>query len=148
MIEGSYELNPLFAADIDRLTRVSPRFILVLLVYSILIGAVWYIFVPLLGIPEMYTFALGAVLLLQGPVQVRHVRNISAFKHARDGESITGRIAYSRRFNYTASAIEFISFAGLYLVLAFLAASWLLAGGAFGCAVLALRHARILRQGK
>jgi hypothetical protein len=143
VVEGSYELNPLFTRDIDRLARLSPRFLFVLLVYSIFVWAVWVIFVSVLDIPQMYVFTVGAVLLLQGPVQLRHVRNIQTFKQVLNGDGIAGRIEYTRRFTYQASALEFIAFAGLYLVLALLAASWLLAGGAFGCAVLALRQYRM-----
>ena len=145
VVEGSYELNPLFAPDIDRLRRISPRFTFVLLIYSLFVSAVWVIFLPVLDIPDMYLFTVGAILLIQGPVQLRHIRNIQFFKHALDGEGITGRIEYSRRFTYRASATEYISFAGLYLALALLVSNWFLAGGAFGCLILSLRQNRILQ---
>lgn len=142
-VEGSYELNPLFTSDIDRDRPLSPRFLLLLFLYSIFLVAVWFVSIRLMGLPQLYAFTLGAILLIQGPVQVRHVRNLVSFGHAKDRDGISGRIELSRRFSYTSSAAEFGAFAGLYLLLGLLALSWLLVGGAFGCALLGLSHRRL-----
>lgn len=144
--EGSYELNPAFVDDIDQLRRFSPRFVIVLLAYIVFVLSIWFIAVRLFDLPQLYAFALGAVLLIQSPVQIRHARNVFVFQRARDQDGISGHINYTRRFSYRASAVEFVAFSALYLILALLASSWLLAGGAFGCAVLALSHFRLLRR--
>jgi hypothetical protein len=143
--EGSYELNPRFTADIDKLRPVSPRFLVMLLIYSALLWAVWNLSVAILGIPQVYDFFVGAILLVQGPVQVRHIRNLVAFTHARAQRGMSGRIVYSRAFSYKASAVEFLAYAGLFLVLAALTSSWLMVGGTAGCAGLALNHYRLSR---
>ncbi len=139
VLEGSYELNPLYAKDVDRLRALSPRFLASLAVYSLLIWAAWYVFVGFLWLPQAYHILIGAVLLAQGPVHIRHVRNIAAFHHAIHGDGIEGRIQYTRWFSFRLSAIEFLSFSVLYAALALLSGSLLLLGGAIATAVLALK---------
>lgn len=142
VLEGSYELNPMFISDVDRLRRISPRFIALLALYSLLIWVFWYLSARLILLPQLYAFFVGAVLLIQGPIHVRHVRNIVAFRHAKNGDGISGRIEYARRFSYTASAVELLAFSAVYFALALLSGRWLLVGGAFACTILAVRHYR------
>jgi hypothetical protein len=133
VLGGSYELNPRFVSDIDRVRKISPRFIASLILYSLLIWGVWYLTVIWADVHKMYRFVAGGVILVQGPIQVRHMRNILAFRHARDKEGISGRIEYSRAISYAASALELVLFSGLYLALAFVAGRWELAGHWHAC---------------
>ncbi|HET7011737.1 MAG TPA: hypothetical protein VFI11_13255 [Anaerolineales bacterium] len=139
VMEGSYELNPAYAADVDRFRAVTPRLLATVTLFSILIWLAWYVFVDRSWFPPAYTFLVGVVLLVQGPVHVRHFRNIATFRHANRGDGIGGRIEYGRRFAYRLSSIDLLSFAGLYAVLGLLAQSLFLLGGAFSTAMLALR---------
>ena len=145
-LEGGYELNPVWAKDVDRLRALPPRFVAGLALYSLLIWALWYLSVGLSWFPRGYAFFAGAILLVQGPIHMRHIRNIVVFRHAKNQEGIQGRIQYTRRFSYKVSAVELLAFSTLYLVLAFLSESLLLLGGAFGTAVLAFRSYQASRK--
>jgi hypothetical protein len=138
-LEGSYELNPAFVNEVDQLRALSPRFLARIGMFSLLIWAFWYLSVQLSWLPQAYPFFVGAILLVQGPIHIRHIRNIIAFRHARTGDGIAGNIQYARRFSYWLSTVELLSFSGLYLLLALLAGSVLPLGGSFGTVVLALR---------
>src|ERR1051325_146092 len=51
---GSYELTPYYQPEIDRLRLISPRFVLMLALSSLAIGLVWWLAVPLLGLPVLF----------------------------------------------------------------------------------------------
>lgn len=144
--EGSYELNPQFTGDVDNLRRLSPRFLLTLVAYAALVWAIWFLSVDVINIPAFYSFTLGLILLVQGPVQVRHVRNLVTFRHATSQEGISGRVVYARSFSYKASGAEFLAYAVLYLILGLLTSRWMLIGGAVGCAALARNHYHLSRK--
>lgn len=146
VLDGSYELNPRFASDVDQLRKISPRFIGLIALYSVVIWGLWLLTVRMLEVPLVFEFAVGAILLVQGPIHVRHVRNVLVFAHATERGGVTGRIEYSRQFSYTASAVELLSFSVLYLIVALLASSWLIAGGALACAVQAFGHFQASRR--
>jgi hypothetical protein len=145
-LEGSYELNPAFVKEVDRLRALGPRFVAMLGIYSLAILGIWYLCVGLSWFVQGYLLFIGAILLPQGPVHLRHIRNIAAFNHANKRDGIAGRIHYSRRFSYRLSAIELVSFSGLYLVLAGLSGSPLLLGGSIGTALLAMRSYQAWRN--
>jgi hypothetical protein len=138
-LEGSYELNPRFAEDVDRLRPLPLRFLIMLALYSFMIGAIWYLMVNLSWVPRAYPLFVGAILLPEGPIHIRHIRNIVAFRRAIRRQGIEGRIEYTRQFSRVASAAELLSFSVLYLVLALLCDSSLLLGGGLATAGLALR---------
>jgi hypothetical protein len=145
-LEGSYELNPRFAEDVDRLRVLSPRFLIMLALYAFVVWAVWYLTVGLSWLAQAYPLFVGAILLPEGPIHIRHIRNIVAFRRAIDREGVEGRIQYTRRFSRVASAVELLSFSVLYLVLALLCGSSLLLGGGLGTAGLALRGYQASRK--
>ncbi len=138
-LEGSYELNPLYAHDVDHLRPLPPRFVGILALWCLVVLAMWYLYVHLSWLPQAYTFFVGLILLGHGPIHLRHVRNIVAFRHANDLDGIDGNIRYTRRFSQQLSAVEFLSFSVLYAVLALLCGSVLLLGGALATSTLALR---------
>ena len=86
----------------------------------------------------MYSFLLGALILLQLVVQMRHFRNLNLFRAAAD--AIRGRIEYSRRLMLRSSAFELFEFSCLFFVLFAFTGSWFILGGAVGCFSVAVKH--------
>ena len=144
--EGSLELTPYYQADIDRLRRVSPRFILAVVWSVLLLELIWYLSFVVLKLPAAFEFVLGGLALREAAVLMRHARNIAMFRAARAGWGLEGKITYARRLSLRQSAVEFWTYTALFGLLALLTASWLLAGGAFACAVTGWQHWRRARQ--
>jgi hypothetical protein len=143
VFEGSYELTPYFQRDIDSLRIVSPRFVLALLVNSILLFAVWRLTQP--ALPQLYAFFLGALILTQLSVHIRHLRNLFLFRTALT-DAVRGRIEYDRPVSLRASAIELLSFSVMFLVIFAFTQSWFVLGGCVACLSLAAKHWRLARK--
>lgn len=137
---GSVELTPYYQKDVDRLTRLSPRFLLMLILSSALLFVLWTLAVLIAKLPALFSFALGAALLLEGVIHVRHFRNILLFQYARESKGIAGKIEYERWVTLRSSAVEFFSFAALYLFAFLISGRWFFAGGAIGSCSVGLRH--------
>jgi hypothetical protein len=132
-----YELNPVFERDVSRLRIVSPRFVVILVATSGLLYLIGYMS---RSIPEMFVFVLGALLLVEVAIHIRHVKNIVLFRSlAREG-AVEGRISYARWLSYRVSATEMLAFAVLYVLSYFLSASLFFLGGATTCLLVALKH--------
>ena len=144
--EGSLELTPYYQADIDGLRRVSPRFILALLLSVLALELVWYLSMVVLQLPAFFEFLLGGLVLRQAAVIMRHARNIALFRAARSGQGLEGQILYGRWLALRLSVIDMFSFAVLFGLLAVITGSWALAGGSFACAVTSLQHLRRARK--
>jgi hypothetical protein len=144
VFEGSYEITPMFQADINALRRISPRFVVLLIVTT---GYVWFMRAPLSGSPyDSYPMLLGVMFLLEATVHARHFRNWFQFKYVVPG--MKGRLEYPRAAMLMASAWELFLFACLYggpwvvTVHPFLLGGTLSNGfAAFGHYRLAKRHA-------
>ena len=147
VIEGSYELTPFHQGDIDALRRFSPRFLLALLLPCAALPLVWLVGNADTTSLPMYELALGAIILLQLTVHVRHLRNYFLFRAMIAGEGIAGRIEYARRTILTQSAVELFAFAALYGAVFVLTRSWFVLGGALGCSVVGVQHRQLARQG-
>jgi hypothetical protein len=143
--EGSFELTPGYQADVNALRRVSPKFIAALCITSCLWWTLWLL-AARTGFRELYEVPLGALVLAELAVHVRHLRNWFLFSAIVNGKGVEGRVSYPRAFILKASAVELLGFAGLYAILFFLSGSWFLMGGAVKCASLALQHAKLARQ--
>ena len=143
VFEGSYEITPYFQRDIDSLRRLSPRFILALLWSSVVLFVLW----RLVGqsTPEMYCFALGAMILVQLAIHMRHFRNLFLFRAAASN-AVRGRIEYSRRVILRSSSLELLEFSGLFLSLFAFTHSWFVLGGGVGCLSVAHKHWRLARR--
>jgi hypothetical protein len=144
--EGSLELTPVFQKDVDRLRKFSPAFYLRLLVSAILLPAIWYLSLVLLGMPQFFLFAAGGLFLREAVVHLRHFRTIALALFARDPSGMQGKIHYARWFNLKVSGVEILSFAGFYLLLAGALGSWFFLGGAVSCLVTGLSHWRMSRK--
>jgi hypothetical protein len=148
VFEGSYEITPYYQNDVDRLRIFSPRFVAALAATGAIQVMIWFLTMRALILPDIYFFALGAMVLVELTIHVRHVRNLFLFRSLAAGEGITGRIEYPRPIMLRLSAVEILSFAGLYLVLFVFTGSWFVLGGAMACLSLAFNHQKLARAHK
>ena len=146
VFEGSYELTPYHQADIDALRRFSPRFLFALVAASALLAGLWFLSVDDSFAPKVYETALGALILIQLTIHVRHVRNYFLFKAVLSGQGIGGRMEYTRPTMLTHSSVELFSFAALYGLLCIPTASWFIFGGAVACVIVGTKHRQLARE--
>jgi hypothetical protein len=144
VFEGSYEITPYYQRDINALRRVSPRFLAALLLSLVWLAAVWWLADQ--WWPPVYPFALGAVILLELAIHMRHVRNLVLFRAIVGSEAVRGRIEYPRRLMLRMSSIELLAFSGLFMVMFLFTGSWFVLGGAATCLSLGGQHLRLARQ--
>ena len=140
--EGSLELTPYYQADIDRLRRVSPRFILAVATSVLALELVWWLSMVVARAPGLFEVLLGGLVLREAAVILRHARNIALFRAARAGQGLEGQVHYARWLALRLSAVDLLSVAALCGLLALATGSWFLFGGAFACAVTGLQHWR------
>jgi hypothetical protein len=142
--EGSYELTPFFQKDIDRLRTFSPRFVAALLWGVSMLTLLWWL---TRGIwPEAFQLSVGALVLPELAIHVRHIRNFVLFRQTLGGQGVRGHIEYSRFLSLRLSAFEILAFAGLFLV-GFLGTwSYFLLGGAITCLSMAGGQLRLARK--
>lgn len=144
VFEGSYEITPMFQADVNALRRISPRFIALLVASTAYVW--WMADLNSKGqTRDLFDVVIGALVLVQLTVHVRHLRNWFLFRAVRQGR-VTGRIEYSRHFMLRASAFDLVSFSGLYATLFVLTDNLFVLGGAIACAFLAMNHYRLARR--
>lgn len=138
---GSFELNPLYEDEVEAARSVSPKFIAVLILSTVIIISLWYL-ADLFDYPYLFDFIYGGLICSQGVVHLRHYRNLAMAKVYRQG-AITGRITYERWFILKHSAWDIFAAGIFFLFLALIEKSWFLAGGFFSCSVLALQQGRL-----
>jgi len=143
--EGSYELTPYFQKDIDRLRAISPRFLFALAWGVLVLVFVWWM-ARRAGWEEVYVFVLGALVVSELAIHVRHVASLFTFHAARDDNAILGQIKYSRAFSLRMSSINMFAFAGMFAVVFAFTQSWFVLGGAARCLYLALEHRDLRRN--
>jgi hypothetical protein len=139
--EGSYEITPYFQKDINSLRLISPRFLAMLLLSGSLLSLVWVLDGQ--SQVEFYEFVLGAMMLVQLTIHVRHLRNLLLFRAINYTDAVRGRIEYSRALLLRMSSSECLVFSGLFLVLFAFTQSWFILGGVIGCLSLAVKHRRL-----
>lgn len=138
VLEGSFELNPLFQRDVDTRTFLSLRFLIALTFGSILIPTYWVLIAP--SSPGLYTFVLGAAISAELAVHIRHLKNLYLFSSRLTGEQVHGRIEYARPLILRMSSVEILGFVILFAVVFAFTGSWFAAGGMVSCSVLSLKH--------
>ena len=141
--EGSYELTPYFQRDIDSLRVISPRFVLALLITSIILLLIWQSLQTLA--PQVFYFLLGAFISSLLSIHIRHIRNFFMFR-AASTDAVRGRIEYSRPLSIQVSSIEMLSFAGMFLVLFAFTGSWFILGGAISSLSISAKHSKLARK--
>jgi hypothetical protein len=144
VLEGSYEITPFFQRDIDSLRLISPRFLAMLFVSTLLLAIVWVFSVQ--WVPELYVFASGSMILIELTVHIRHLRNLFMFRAIAKSDCVRGRIEYSRPFILQMSSNELFVFSGMYLLLFVFTQSWFVLGGATSCLSNAIKHRRLSRK--
>jgi hypothetical protein len=142
--DGSYELTPVFQRDVDALKMVSARFLVALASSLAAVGLVWLLASTRFLL--LYAFLLGAMLLVELTVHVRHVRNLAMFLDVAKGGVIRGRIEYSRPAMLRMSAVELAAFAGVYFIIFLFTESWFVLGGAASCLSTARKHFILARK--
>lgn len=147
VFEGSYELTPAFQKDIDMLRRVSPRFIIALVPSTVFLCLLWQISTQLQDW-RYYVYTIGALILLQLAIHIRHLRNWFLFRYGFGPQGMKGHIEYPRELVLRMSALEILLFAVVFLILYALSANLLFLGGATSCAVTAFKHYRLARKHK
>ncbi len=140
VFEGSYELNPVFQRDIDAAKRLSPRFLLALVSVNVLLALMWWLTHQPPQRPTAYELALGAFVLLELAIHMRHFRNMYLFNTAFGPGGIQGSVLYPRSVSLRLSAFDALSFSLLYLVLFVATGSSFILGGVASCLVLVLKH--------
>jgi hypothetical protein len=141
-IEGSYEITPFYQSDVDALRRVSPRFVAILVMG---VGALCLLGGMRYAPAGVFAFMLGALILLQLAVHVRHVRNYVIFR-AMASDEIRGRLEYTRPLLLKSSSIEIAAFAAMFAILFVFTGSLFVLGGAFGCSIVAVQHWNLMRR--
>jgi hypothetical protein len=144
--EGSFELTPQYQKDINELKPVSPRHIILLFVYSLIIFILWWVFVYLFVYPWLYKFYLGMFLLMEVAVHLRHLRNVFLVREIRKSGGVDGQITYRKWFSYRVSAFDLYLFGGLFLLIALLTFSAFFFGGAIMCFGTAFKHNRLAKK--
>jgi hypothetical protein len=142
-VEGSYELNPTWQAEIDAGRRFTWRMVGVAVALAALLLAMRY--VVELGELDAAIFAVaaGAVLLLQAPTIMVHANNLQTFRDLADPTAITGSVRLSRWLVLRQAAGYLVRFAALWLVLWVPSQQAFFLGGALSCLLFARRLAML-----
>lgn len=142
VFEGSFELTPQFQADIDALRWISPKFLTALTVSTGMLALIWW--QSSISGSAIYLFVLGATVLLELAVHMRHFRNVYQFRTCFGRDGIRGRLEYPREVTLRLSAFELLEFAVLFFIVSFVTGSVLFVGGAASCLAQAVKHRRWL----
>jgi len=146
--EGSFELTPQYQKDIDALKPVSRLHIVLMIAYSLLIVAIWWLTRIVVYIRWSYVLYLGMFLLLEVAVHLRHLRNVSLIREIKKNGGVEGQISYRKWFTYRISAFEFYMFSVLFLLIAALTYSLFFLGGAIMCFGTGFKHSRMAIKAK
>ena len=146
--ESSFELTPQYQKDIDALKPVSRLHIVLMIAYSLLIVAIWWLTRIVVYIRWSYVLYLGMFLLLEVAVHLRHLRNVSLIREIKKNGGVEGQISYRKWFTYRISAFEFYMFSVLFLLIAALTYSLFFLGGAIMCFGTGFKHSRMAKKAK
>ena len=146
--EGSFELTPQYQSDIDALKPISKRHVVLLLLYSLIILILWWVFNFLLVFPWLYKLYLGMFLLIEVAVHLRHLRNVFLIHEIRKSGGVDGQVTYRKWFSYQLSAFDLYIFGGLFLITAAITFSPFFFGGAIMCMGTGFKHSRMGKKAK
>lgn len=143
---GSYEMEAIFQKDIDGLRRVSPSFIRYLLLSSALLLLVWWISLRWAQVPAFYIVTVGAYLLVELMIHMRHLRNIVFFRSLGVPGAAEGHLRYARWVTERVHTLDLSAFAVLFAICYVVSGEILFVGGVLGCLGTLRRHARNARR--
>jgi hypothetical protein len=133
-----YELNPILQKSVERQRFLSPRFVILWVVSSAIVGLyVWW--TVSWGFLDIAVAVVGAVVLLQAVILFRHVRGLLTFGLLRSSDGAEGFIRYREWFSQRTATHETMLFGCLLLALAAVESSVFLLGGAVANFALGLR---------
>ena len=142
-VEGSYELNPTWEADIDAGRRFTWRMVGVAVLLAALLLAMRYLIELEELDPAVFAVAAGAVLLIQAPTIMVHATNLQMFRDLADPTAVTGSITFSRWLLVRQAASYLIRFAVLWLLLWVPSQQAFFLGGVLSCSMFGVRLARL-----
>lgn len=143
---GSYELTPVFRADVDALRWVSPTFLWYVFLSTLVLLFAWWLTVRYSEFPPGFLFVFGSLVLLEVAVHVRHVRNILFFRALRTPGAAEGHIRHSQWLILHLSAIDFISFAMLFVLCFVVTGNLFFIGGTLTCLATGWAHEQRSRR--
>lgn len=135
VIPNRYDLNPERQAAITQRRWFTWKFAAILIVLAIGIGAARQVSIGQYNRPDVFSFIIGGVLLLEISDAAQRIRNIILFYYAPKAGNAKGKIEFSRRLIYSQWFFDMYIFAGIYLFAFLVAGSWLFLGGAVTCIV-------------
>jgi hypothetical protein len=138
--DGSYELTPELQKDVDK-GRIAPRLLVSAAFWAGLLGVIGQ-FVANDSVKSVYLLFLGGLLLVEIPVYLRHIRNLSWVFMTR-GIAGLPSATFPRYIAYRLSGIELLAFAMLFLAAGSVTGSLLFFGGAASCALIGAKHLRL-----
>ena len=144
--EKSFELTPQFQKDIDGQERISGRHLFYLFTYTLVILVFWFLFVKFSGQIRLYSFFIGALILLEVAIHMRHFRNWHQIRVYKREGGLRGNLMFGQRFSYLLSAFDLYSFSVLFLIFFAVTFSPFLLGGAFSCFTTGFRHSRYAKK--
>jgi len=119
-----------------------------LLLSFLAILIIWWMSVPNLGVPALFLLCMGALLLREAAILLRHGRNIAMAIACREGGGIQGSLSYTRWFSLKMSAVEIAVFGLFCLIVAVAGESWFFLGGGLACLILAYNHWRMSQKAR
>ena len=143
-----FELTPQYQKEIEALKPVSKLHITLLVFYSLLIIFIWWLTRRLPFFPWTYLLYLGMFLLVEVAVHLRHLRNVFLIREIRRGGGVEGQVSYQRWLLYRTSALEFYSFAALFLIIAQKNYSPFFQAGSLMCLGTGVKHNRMAKRAK
>ena len=143
--EGSMELTKEFEADVDSLRWASPRFLKGLFGGIFILLVFWFVRHIQPTNIDFYMVILGALVLRQLAIIVRHVNNLANFHLLGKEGAATGRSEYKRWVAYRKSGTDLIAFGALYLFVFAMTGQPFWVGGSLFCIGTGAEH---IKQGK
>ena len=118
------------------------RFLVSLVLMTLMLLFFWYNRDNPLYFPGLYEFVLGGMMLLQGVAHIGHASQLTLLRYARNSQGIDGQVTFSAWLNYRQSAFELLAFGTLFLAIYLLTGRIFFLGGMALCLVTGLAHLR------
>lgn len=140
--ERGVEMNPMFEKDVQQLRWFSPRYFLLMLGVTFLIGfaGAWF---P----AKAFEMLAGTAILLILVVDLRHIENLSFVWFLKsDPEGFKGKIEQSYKLSQRRVAVNAFNTGVLYLIVFLLTGRIFFIGGTIVSVLLAIRHFLLARR--
>jgi len=134
--ERGVEMNPMFEKDVKQLRWFSPRYFLLMLGVTFLVGFTgkWF---P----TKTFEMLAGTVILLVLAIDLRHIENLSLVWFLKsDPEGFKGKIEQSYKLSQRRVAVNAFSTGILYLIVFLLTGRIFFIGGTIVSVLLAIRQ--------